>query len=51
VLCHHAEEASVALQIFSFLQYDWRRDTVSLQKVINVNEARGINRMSPDPLS
>ena len=33
-----------------FLQCDWRRD-VSLQKVINVNEARGISRMSPDPLS
>ena len=34
----------------SFLQCDWRRD-ISLQKVINVNEARGISRMSPDPLS
>ena len=30
-----------------FLQCDWRRE-ISLQKVIIVNEARGIGRMSPD---
>ena len=33
-----------------FLQCDWRGE-ISLQKLINVNEARGISRMSPDPLS
>ena len=33
-----------------FLQCDWRRE-ISIRKVINVNETRGISRMSPDPLS
>ena len=32
-----------------FLQCDWRRKN-SLQKVIHVNEARGIGQMSPDSL-
>ena len=31
-----------------FLQCDWWRE-ISLQKVINVNEARGISQISPDP--
>ena len=32
-----------------FLQCDWWRE-ISLQKVININEAGGISQLSPDPL-
>ena len=32
-----------------FLQYDWQIET-SLQRVINVNEARGVSQTSADPL-
>ena len=34
-----------------FLQCDWQREISLDQKVININEAQGISRMSPDPLS
>ena len=49
--CHRAEVAKdFWCYRLCFLQCDWWRE-ISLQKVINVNEARGIGRMSPDPLS
>ena len=52
VLCHCAEVAQNfrCCATDSFLQCDWQRE-ISLQKVININEARGISWMSPDPLS
>ena len=44
--------ATVVTKCFAivFSECDWRRE-ISLQKEINVNEARGISRMSPDTLS
>ena len=52
VLCHCAEVAKdfrCCNHRLCFLQCDWQTEN-SLQKVINVNEARGIDQMSPDPL-
>jgi len=52
VLCHRAKVAKTfrcCSHRLCFLQCDWWRG-ISLHKVINVNEARGNGRMSPDPL-
>ena len=52
MLCHHAKVAKTfwcCSHRLCFLQCDWWKE-ISLQKVINVNEARGIGWMSPDPL-
>ena len=48
--CWRSQEFPVLHYRLCFLQCNWRRD-ICLQKVININEARGISRMSPDPLS
>ena len=53
VLFHCAEVGKGFLRVLHyrlcFLQCDWQRE-ISLQKVINVIEVRGITQMSPDPL-
>ena len=51
VLCHRAEEAKdFRCCTTDCLFCNVIGGDISLQKVININEARGISRMSPDPL-